>query len=257
MATDAPRLRIWLLPLRNHALDGAKRCHPPRKVFQTRRQHGFWLQRSRCSRQTGRRGTSARASGIAPGRIASTDIPWLMRGFIFLKEYIQRDCRTCWKIRSKRGGTITPEVLGKVTVALKHGATIKSFTGAGSSTYLVMHSTFSGHQRENPEFDRLEPHFVVFRDPAQPTGIRFASSSATAPAAVGMGTRSGVGATNATQQCPVRVAAPLRAGSPGATAATRSEQRPTFRRQYGNGDRPGRTNVDRGARCHDPHGCAS
>src|ERR1700676_3145344 len=73
----------------------------------------------------------------------------------FLKGYIQRDCRTCWKIRSKRGGTITPEVLGKVTVALKHGATIKSFTGAGSSTYLVMHSTFSRHRRENPEFDRF------------------------------------------------------------------------------------------------------
>ena len=73
----------------------------------------------------------------------------------FLKGYIQRDCRTCWKIRSKRGGTITPQVLSKVTVALEHGATIKSFTGAGSSTYLVMHSTFSRHRRENPEFDRF------------------------------------------------------------------------------------------------------
>ncbi len=73
----------------------------------------------------------------------------------FLKGYIQRDCRTCWKIRSKLGGAITPEVLGKVTAALEHGATIGSFTGGGRSTYLVMHSTFSRHRRENPEFERF------------------------------------------------------------------------------------------------------
>src|SRR5216684_4855367 len=73
----------------------------------------------------------------------------------FCKGYIKRDCRTCWKIRSKRGGAITTEVLGKVTAALEHGATIGSFTGAGRSTYLVMHSTFSRHRRENPEFDRF------------------------------------------------------------------------------------------------------
>jgi hypothetical protein len=73
----------------------------------------------------------------------------------FCKGYIKRDCRTCWKIRSKRGGAITTEVLGKVTAALEHGATIGSFTGAGSPTYLVMHSTFSRRRRENPEFDRF------------------------------------------------------------------------------------------------------
>jgi hypothetical protein len=69
--------------------------------------------------------------------------------------WIKRDCRTCWQIRSKLGGVIRPDVLEKVTAALKGGATIGSLTVAGGSTYLVMHSTFSRYRRENPEFDKF------------------------------------------------------------------------------------------------------
>jgi hypothetical protein len=50
----------------------------------------------------------------------------------FCKGYIKRDCRTCWKIRSKRGGATTPEVLGKLRPPWSMGLRSEALPGPGA-----------------------------------------------------------------------------------------------------------------------------
>jgi hypothetical protein len=77
--------------------------------------------------------------------------------------YIKRGCRTCLKIRGQLGGLMKPEVLVKVTAALKGGATINQIIhgrplGAGKanpSLRIVDAGILSRYRRENPEFDRF------------------------------------------------------------------------------------------------------
>jgi hypothetical protein len=69
--------------------------------------------------------------------------------------YIKRDCRTCWGIRQKFAHPIKPEVAKKVEILLRKGATISSFTKAGSDRYLVQHKTFARFRLENPTINAL------------------------------------------------------------------------------------------------------
>jgi hypothetical protein len=77
--------------------------------------------------------------------------------------YIKRDCRTCWKIRSQRGGVMKPETLTKVKAALTRGATIGLIIhgrplGGGEadpSLRIVDRGILARYRRENPEFDRF------------------------------------------------------------------------------------------------------
>jgi hypothetical protein len=48
-----------------------------------------------------------------------------------------RDCRTCWAIRQKRPGVMSPEVAKKVETLLRKGTPISRFTKGGAETYLV------------------------------------------------------------------------------------------------------------------------
>jgi hypothetical protein len=77
--------------------------------------------------------------------------------------YIKRDCRTCWKIRSQRGGVMKPEALIKVKAALTRGATIGLIihgrpVGGGKpdpSLRIVDAGILSRYRRENPGFNRF------------------------------------------------------------------------------------------------------
>jgi hypothetical protein len=78
--------------------------------------------------------------------------------------FIKRDCRTCWKIRGRLGGTMKPEALAKVKAAFERGgATVNQIlhgrpAGGGlvdRSLRIVDSAAFYRYRRENPEFDRF------------------------------------------------------------------------------------------------------
>jgi hypothetical protein len=71
------------------------------------------------------------------------------------KGWLTRQCRACELMRSRRGDKIRPEVLAKVTLALKSGLTVAAITKSGRPTRLVKHNALARYRRENPEFDRF------------------------------------------------------------------------------------------------------
>ncbi|CCE06460.1 hypothetical protein BRAS3843_1730029 [Bradyrhizobium sp. STM 3843] len=77
--------------------------------------------------------------------------------------YSKRDCRTCWLLRSRRGGVMKPETFRKVEQALINGAPIGQITHGHPmggrpkdlSLKLVDAMTFARKRREDPVFDAL------------------------------------------------------------------------------------------------------
>lgn len=82
----------------------------------------------------------------------SLDDAWVT----FQNGYSKRDCRTCWLIRSQRGGLIKPQEVRQVKAAVLAGLNLTEITrGRPGQRAVVNFATLKRYRIEHPEVDRF------------------------------------------------------------------------------------------------------